>query len=101
MNSNTLKMGINFNQICINDSSIQEINSQNQDYNVCSYPNLKTFNPNDYKIEEESFINNYYFPPNNLLVDKEFNKEKGIEKTTKTITNDEKGIPFELKETNI
>ena len=101
MNPNTLKMGINYNQICINDSSIQEINSQNQDYSVCSYPNLKSLNPNDYKIEEEPFVNNYYFSPHNLLEDKEFNREKGIEKTTKSITNEEKGIPIELNETNI
>lgn len=101
MNSNTLKMGINFNQICINDSSIQEINTQNQDYNVCSYPNLKSLNLNDYKIEEELLVNNYYYPPNDLLLDKEFNKEKGIEKTTKSFTNEEKDSPFELKETNI
>ena len=104
MNQNTLNMGINFNQISINDSSIQETNNQNQDYNVWSYPNFKSFNslnPYDYKIEEDSFLNNYYYSPNNLLIDKEFNKEKLNEKTTKVITNEERAFQFEIREGNI
>ena len=104
MNQSNLNMGINFNKICINDSSIQETSSQNQDYNVCSYQNFKSLYPNDsndYKIEEESFLNNYYFSPNNLLIEKELNKTKPFEKTTKVITNEERDIPFELKEENI
>ena len=100
MNLNTLNMGINFNQICINDSSIQETNSQNQDYNVCSYQNLKSLNLNDYKIEEESFLNNYFYPKN-LLIDNEISKEIPFEKTKKVIKNEERAIPIEKKETNI
>ena len=101
MNQNTLKMGINFNQICINDSSIQEINGQNQDYDVCSYPNFKSLKSNEYKIEEESFLNDYYYFPKNFLINKDFNKEITIEKETKVIKNKERANPFELKETNI
>ena len=102
MNQNTLNMGINFNQICINDSSVQEIQEtigQNQDYNICSYPNLKSINLNDFKIEEESSLNNYYLSQKDLLIGKILNKEKPIEKKTKVITNEEKVIPIELKET--
>ena len=98
MYQDTLNMTNNFNDFSINDSSFQEMNSQNQDYNICFSSNM---NPNKYKIEEESFLNNYCLSQKSCSIDKEFNKENQIEKNTKSIINKEMDIPFNFKETNI
>ena len=89
-----------FNDICTNDSFIQETNSQNQDYNFFTYSNLRSINPTDYKIEEESLLNDCYFIPKNIIKDKEKNKEKKLEKTKKSITNEEKGLAIKNKHVN-
>ena len=90
MLQNNSNLKVNFNDININDSFILETNSQNQDYNFFSYSNLRSLNPNDYKIEEESLLNNCFFIPKNMIKDKENNKVKKLEKRIKTITNEEK-----------
>ena len=101
MSKSTLNLEINFNDIYINDSSIQEANGQNQNSNICSYSNYKSINQNDYKIEEELFINNYYCFQKNFLIESENNNEKPIEKITKININEENTIPFKIKEENI
>ena len=85
MSQSTLNIKINFNDIYINDSSIQEVNSQNQDYNICSCSNYKSINPNYYKIKEELFLNNYYSIQKSFLIKNENNNEKAIEKIKKQI----------------
>ena len=90
----------NSNEISINDSFIQETNSQNQDYNIFSYINIKSINPNDNKIEEDSLFKNYYFVPKNIIKYKEYNKEKKSEKEIKKITNEEKTFTFKNNHTN-
>lgn len=83
----------------INDIYINEINNINQDNYIYSSQNLESVNPSDGKEEEEaSFLNISFF---SKIGNKEQNKEKHIEKTTKTITNEEKSIPFKSKEINI
>ena len=99
MNQNNPNLRVNFNDIYINDSFIQETNSQNLDYNFFSY-NMKSINPNDYKIEEESFLNNYYFIPKNILKDKENIKENQNGKAIKTFTNQGKTFSFKNNMTN-
>ena len=101
MNQNPLNMRINSNNIYINDSSIPEIIGQDQDYNTCSCPNFKSIYPTDYKIEEELFVNSYYFFQKNISIDNENIKENPNEKITKTIINEENDIPFKIKEENI
>ena len=101
MSQSTLNIKINFNDIFINDSSIQEANGQNQDSNICSYSNYKFINQNDYKIEEELFLNNYYSFQKNFLTENQNNNEKPIEKITKTNINEENTIPFKIREENI
>ena len=95
MLQNHQNLRLNFNDICINDSYIQETNSQNQEYNIISYSNLKSINPNEFKIDEESLLNNYYLGENNILKDKESKKERQFEKT-KTITNAQKTFTFTI-----
>ena len=101
MNQNSLNMRFNFNDIYINDSSIQEAIGQNQDYNTCSCPIFKSIYPTEYKIEEELFVNNSYFLQKNLSNENQNNKEKTIENIAKVIINEENIIPFKLKEENI
>ena len=101
MNQNPLNMIINLNNIYINDSSIPETIGQNQYYNTCSCPNFKTINPTDYKIEEEIFVNSYYFFNKNISINNENIKENPNEIITKTLINEENTIPFKIKEENI
>ena len=98
MSQSTLNIKID---IYINDSSIQEANGQNQDSNICCYSNYKSINPNDYKIEEELFLNNYYSNQKSFLTENENNNEKTIEKITKTNIKEENTIPFKIREENI
>jgi len=99
MLQNNPNLKVNFNDICINDSFIQETNSQNQDFNFFSYSNLRSINPTDYKIDEES-LNNCYFIPKNIIKDNENNKEKKLEKIKKTITNKEKSLDIKNNHIN-
>ena len=63
MLQNHPNLRINFNDIYINDSLIQETNKQNPDYNLCTYSNNRSINPNDFKIGEELIQNDYFFFP--------------------------------------
>ena len=90
MYQNHLNYRVNFNDIYINDSFAQETNSQNQDYNLFSYWNMKSLNQNDIKIEDESLLNNYFIQKN-ILKDKENIKDNQIEKR-KITTNKEKTL---------
>lgn len=47
MYQNYSNLRVNFNDIYINDSLIQETNSQNRDYNNFFLSNIKTINPSD------------------------------------------------------
>ena len=100
MLQNNSNLRVNFNDIYINDSFIQETNSLNQDLNIFSYSNVISINPNDYKIEEESSLNNCYFIPQNILKDKEKNKEKKIEIAINSNENQEKPSIFKNKHIN-
>ena len=100
MFQNNSNLRVNFNDIFTNDSFIQEMNSQNPDHNFFSYSNMKSINPNDFRVEEESLINNCYVMPKSILKDMDNNKENQNEKIIKTITDQEKTFTFKKNNTN-
>ena len=87
MLQNNSNLRVNFNDICINDSFLQETNSQNQNYNFFSYSNIKSINPNELKIEEDSLLNSNYYLKKNNLKGKEAYKEKQLGKPIKNKFN--------------
>ena len=92
---------VNFNDICINDSFIQETNSQNPDYNFFTYLNMKSISLNDYKLQEESILNNYNYSKKNILREQENNIENHDDRNIKAINNEEKTFGLKYKNPNI
>ena len=97
MLQNHSNLRINFNDICINDSLIQETNKQNPDYNLCTYSNNRSINPNDFKIGEELIQNDYFFSPKNILQEQEYKNENPNDEIIKGKTNEEKTFTLEIK----
>ena len=88
---------LNKENIRINNFSFLGSNKEIQDYKGCFIQNLKSLTPGDYQIYVKPFQNNNYLTTKHSLIDKEQNKEKSIEKTPKSIANENKS----LKEANI
>ena len=101
MLQNNSYLRLNFNDIFINDSFIQETNSQNTDYNFFNYSNIKSINPIENKIEEESILNNNNYSQKNFLRDQDCNKENHKDKIIKTITNREKIFSSKSKDAKV
>ena len=101
MLQNNSYLRLNFNDIFINDSFIQETNSQNTDYNFFTYSNIKSINPIENKIEEESILNNNNYSQKNFLRDQDCNKENHKDKIIKTITNREKIFSSKSKDAKV
>ena len=102
MLQNNSNLRINFNDISINDSFVQETNSQNPDYHFFTYLNMKSINLNDSKLQEESILNNYNYYQKNILREQEYNIENQNynDKNIKSINNEEKTFSIKYKDTN-
>lgn len=94
MIQNTLNFKVNFQDININNSFNQDINSQNPEYNFFSSSNLNSIS----KLEDGTIFKDYYLLSKMPYIKDELIKNRK-EKINKTNTRQDKNkIPFSLKQ---